>query len=89
MHLQSACGDLGDIEHLIDEMPQVCRGCGNPVHWRHLSRREISIETVAQEFDETDDGVERRSQLMRDVGQEFTLRLIGSLHVTVQPLEFD
>ena len=89
VHLQSARGDLRDVEHLIDEMPQMRCRRGDAIHRRHLARRQIAVEAVAQQLDETDDGVERRSQLVRDVGQELALRLIRALHVAVQSLEFN
>src|SRR5436189_1661647 len=70
-------------------MPQMRCRSGNPIHWWYLARCEIPVKTVAQQFDETNDGIQRRPQLVRDVGQEFTLRLIRALHVTVESLEFN
>ena len=89
VHLQSARGDLGDIEHLIDEMAQMRRRRGDTIHGWYLARCEVAVKTVAQQFDETDDGVERRAQLVRDVREEFALRLVGALHVAVESLEFN
>ena len=87
VHLETAGGDLRDVEHLVHEMAQVRRRGSDAIDRRNLPRREVAIEAVAQQLDEADDGVERRPQLVRDVGEELALRLVGALHVAVQALE--
>ncbi len=87
MHLESAGGDLGDVEHLIDEMSQMRRRRGDAVHRRHLTRRQIAVHAVLQQLDEADDGVERRAQLVRDVREKLALRRVGARNFAVQSLE--
>ena len=87
MHLESAGGDLRDVEHLIDEMSQMRRRRGDAVDRRHLSRREIAVDAVLEQLDESDDRVERRAQLVRDVGEKLALRRVRARHFAVQPLE--
>ena len=74
MNLETAGGDLRDVEHLIDEMAQMRRRRRDPVDRRHLPRRQIAIHAVLQQLDEADDRVERRAQLVRDVREELALR---------------
>ena len=87
MHLEPTRGDLRDVQHLIDEMSQMRRRRGDAVDGRHLSRREIAVHTVLQQFDESDDRVERRAKLVRDVREELALRRVRARHLAVQSLE--
>jgi hypothetical protein len=64
MHFQTSRRDLGDIEHLVHEVAQMCRGGCDTVDGWYLSRCEITIETVAEELDEANDRIERSPQLM-------------------------
>src|SRR5206468_8194025 len=70
-------------------MPEVSRRRGDPVHRRHLSRREISVESVTKELDEADDGIQRGAQFVRYIGQEFAFRLVRTFHIAIEPLELD
>src|SRR5512143_3324593 len=87
MYLEAARRDLGDVEHLIDEMAKMRRRCRDAIDGWYLSRRKIAVHAVLEQLDETHDGVERRSQLVRDVGEEFALRRVRSSHLAVQSLQ--
>ena len=50
-----------------------CRRC------TRLVSVELAEQSLAQDFRETDDGVERRAQLMRHVGEKFRLVAVGHL----------
>ena len=87
VHLESPGGDLRDVEHLVHEMSQVCGRRRDAVDGRNLARRQIAVHTVLEQLDETNDRVERRSQLVRDIGEKLALRRVGARHFAVQSLE--
>src|SRR5207248_1901298 len=46
MYLETPSSDLRDVEHLVDEMPQMRRRRGDAIDRRHLPRREVAVNTV-------------------------------------------
>src|SRR3954467_5994336 len=89
MHLQPASGDLRDIQDLIDEVPKMRGRRGDAIDRRYLPGRQVAIKPVPQQLDESDDRIERSSELMRDVREKFALRLVRPLHIAVQSFELD
>jgi hypothetical protein len=65
----------------------MCRRRGDPIDWRHLPWRQVAVHTVLEQLDEPTMALSGRPQLMRDVGEELTLRGVGARHFAVQPLE--
>ena len=64
MNLEAAGGNLCDVEHLVDQAPEMIRRRGDPIHGRHLTRREVAIYAILEQLDESDDRVERSAQLV-------------------------
>src|SRR5206468_6194991 len=64
VHFEPASGDLGDVEYLVDEVPQMRRGGRDAFHRRRLTSGEVAVDAVAQQVHETDDRVQRGSQLV-------------------------
>src|SRR5215471_16966865 len=60
---------------------------GDSIDGRHLSRRQIAVDAILEQLDETDDGVEWSAQLVRDVGEELALRRVGARDLAVEALE--
>src|SRR5438094_7837782 len=78
VNFESSRRDLGDVEDLIDEMSQMSGRCRNALDGRCLTRRQVTVNAVSQEIDEADDRVERRAQLVRDVGEKLALHPVGA-----------
>ena len=87
VNLEAPRRDLGDVEHLIDEMPKVRRRGGDAIDGRHLARRQVAVDAVLEQLHEADDRVERRAQLVRDVGEEFAFRGVRARDLAVESLE--
>jgi hypothetical protein len=87
MNLETAGGDLGDVQNLIDEMSQMIRRGRDSIDRLHLPRRQLAVDTIFEQLDEAHDRVERRAKLMRDVGEELTLRLVRSRNLAIQPFQ--
>ncbi len=73
--------DLGEIEDVGDEVQQVGARAVDRARELHLLGREVALGVIAQLLTEDQDAVERRTQLVRHVGQElgFVLRGEGEL----------
>ena len=68
--------DLGDVEHVLDQLEHDLRCFVHRLHHFPL----LGVQgRVAQQVVHPDDGVERRTHLVADGGEEPALRLIGSL----------
>ncbi len=87
MNLEAPRRDLGDVEHLIDEMTKVGGRRGDAIDGRHLARSQVAVDAVLEELHEADDRVERSAQLVRDVGEEFAFRGVRARDFAVEPLE--
>ena len=67
--------DLGEIENVVDQPKQVLAVLLHSVqHLRRLGR-EFAVQTVLHELGITEDGIERRPELMAHVGEELRLVL--------------
>src|SRR5262249_44629205 len=64
-----------DFTHLRE---QLTSAADDAAHALHLTRREIAEDAVAENFRVCDDGGERRSQVVRDVGEKLRLQTIAS-----------
>ncbi len=63
--------DLGKIENVADEVEQVGSGAMNGARKLDLLRREAAVGVLGELLAQHENGVERRAQLVRHVGQEF------------------
>ena len=63
--------DLGEVENIGDEVEEVGAGAVNGAGEFNLTAGEIAVGVFCQLLTEHKDGVERRAQLVRHVGQEF------------------
>jgi hypothetical protein len=87
MHLETSSSHLGDVEYLVDEMPQMTRRCCDPFDRLSLARGELAVDAIAEHLYETDDRVERCSQLVRDIREELTLDAARVAYLAVELLE--
>src|SRR5690349_14053922 len=87
MYLEAPGRDLGDVEYLIDEMPEMCRRGGDSINRRSLAWRQIAVNAVLEELDESNDGIERRPELVRNVCEEFAFRGVRARDLAVQSFE--
>ncbi len=66
--------DLREIEHAVDQVEQVLPIAQHRLQQVSLLVRELAQPAGQEEIGESDDRVERRSELVRHVGQEFALQ---------------
>src|SRR5689334_13259650 len=78
MYLQTAGSHLRQIEHLIDEVTQMVCGRLDALDRFDLAWCELAIDAFAEEIHESDNRVERRSQLVRDVRQKLTFHAVDA-----------
>ena len=73
--------DLGEIEHGVDQLQQVLAGRVDlPEVVGELLGAEVG-GVLLEHLAVADDGVERRAQLVRHVGQELGLVAVGDLEL--------
>ncbi len=81
--LQAPRFDLAEIQDVIDDLQQVLGAVEDTAQNLLLLVRYRPDFAVKQELTEAGDSIERRSQLVRHVGQELALHAIGRLHAPV------
>jgi hypothetical protein len=95
--------DLRQVEDVADEVQQVGAGAVDGAGEFHLLGRQVALGVVAELLAEDQDGVERRPELVRHVGEELRLvlgrerqlrrllleRATGLLDLLVLPLHLD
>ena len=69
--------DLRQVENVADQVQQVGAGAVDGARELDLLRRQVAVRVVAELLAEDQDGVERRAQLVRHVGEELGLVLRG------------
>ena len=69
--------DLGQVEHVVDQLQQVVAGLVDDVRMLDLLLAEVAGDVVAQLLAEDQDAVERRAQLVRHVGEELRFVAVG------------
>ncbi len=79
LQLHAAGLDFGEIEYLIDQRQEMAAGGKDVVGVLGLFLVKLAEQSLAQDFGEADDGVERRAQLVRHVGEEFRFVPVGGL----------
>src|SRR5687767_299307 len=91
-HLELARLDAREIEDAVDQLEQVATRVVHRLHVRLLPLGEVAVEAVEQDLGEADDRVQRRSQLVRHVGEELRLQAarlheadVGRRQPLVQP----
>ena len=79
--------DLGQVEHVVDELQQVFAAAQDVAEKSFVLGRDGVDAAVDEQLRETDNGVERRAQLVRHVGQERALQPARGLHTLVLQLQ--
>ena len=79
MDVDLASLDLGQIENVVDEREQMLGGAQNSVKRLEVVFALQIDRIFAQHFGHADNCVERRTQLVRHIGQELRLQLAGNL----------
>ena len=69
--------DLGQVENVADQVQQVGAGAVDGAGELDLLRRQVAVRVLGELLAEDQDGVERRAQLVRHVGEELGLVLRG------------
>ena len=75
MQLNAPGLDLGEIEHLVDQVEQVLAGTLDAGRRLLEIVEAVILGVLAQHLDDADDGIKRRAQLVAHVGQELALCL--------------
>ena len=75
VHGDSAGFDLGQVEDIADQIKQVGAGAMDRAGKLDLLRAQIAFRVVGKLLTQDQDGIERRAQLVRHVGEEFGLVL--------------
>ena len=65
--------DALDVEHVVDERRQVLAVGVDALHGARLLLGQLAVEAAHQHQRVAEDGVERRAELVRDVGEELRL----------------
>src|SRR5207248_9855517 len=78
--------DLSQVEHRVDQREQVlAAGVDVPDELDVVGEQLLRL--LQQELGEADHGVERRAQLVRHVGEEFGLQIVGATDLDVLLLQ--
>ena len=81
--------NLGEVEHVVDELEQVPGAVDDTssqiLFLLRIQRTGLFID---QEFREADNAIERRAQLMRHVGEKLAFHLVGFLERLLEALAF-
>ncbi len=80
--------DLRQIEDVVDQREQVAPGLVDVLEIVGLLLVHLAEHALDQHLGETDDRVERRAQLVRHVGEELRLVLVGDLELGALLLDF-
>ncbi len=77
LELHVAGFDLGQIQHIVDQLQQLVPGPMDDVGMPDLFVVEVAGAVLSQLIAEDQDAVERRTQLVGHVGEEFRLVAVG------------
>ena len=77
--------DLRQVEDVVDQEQQVAAGLEDVLDVTELALVQLAEQLLLQELGEADDGVQRRPQLVRHVGEELRLVPADGLELLVQP----
>ena len=78
--------DLGHVEDVVDDFQQIVAAGENVVAvFLIFLRAELAEHAAFHDLGETDDGVERRAQLVTHIGQELGFGLVGLLGAGLFP----
>ena len=78
---------LGQIEDVVDQREQMLAAAEDVADEPALLIGQLADQAVAEHLGEADDGVERRPQLVRHVGEEFGLHAAGVFELDVLLLQ--
>ena len=87
LELHPAGLDLRQVEDVVDQREQVPAGRVDVLQVVVLLVVEVAEQALEQHLGEADDRVERRAQLVRHVGEEFGLVLVGDLELAALVLD--
>lgn len=79
--------DLRQIEQLVDHLKQLDAGCVYVVDVSSMPGRQYRVLVAEQQFGESDDGVERRTELVAHARQESALGTVGEGFRMMRPLQ--
>ena len=81
-------GDALQVEQLVDQLEQMPAVAGDSLQEVPLLVRQRGPQLLSQqEISESDDAVERRAQLVRDIGQEQVFGFHHAVELGIQLLE--
>ncbi len=72
---------LGQIEQIVDHLLQIARRAFDKAHLLHLLGCQIAVQPIHQQPCQRDDRVQRRTEFVRDVGEEFGFQLRGPAQI--------
>src|SRR3546814_12183191 len=80
--IQLAGLDLGEVQDVIDDLQQMPAALVNIAGIAVVAvAAELAVQLVQHDLGKTDDGVERRAQLVPHVGEELGLGAVGGLRL--------
>ena len=78
--------DLGQIENVVDQLQQTLTAVVNDLRRFDLFRVQVIVQVIGQCLGQDQHRVQWRAQLMRHIGQEFTLVAAGLLQLNCTSL---
>ncbi len=87
VELHAAGLDLRQVEDVVDELKQVPAGRVDVLEVVVLLFVQLAEQPLEQHLGKADDRVERRAQLVRHVGEELGLVLVGDLELPALVLD--
>jgi hypothetical protein len=79
--------DLREIEDVVDEGEEMVSRLEDVLEILGLLLVDVAEHLLGQDLREPDDGVERRAQLVRHVGEKLRLVAVGRLELRVEPAQ--
>lgn len=79
LHLQLACFHLGQVQYVVDDREKMMPACFNGCEMLKLDCRQLAVDPFIEVFTKCRHDVQRRPQLVRDIGEKHALGLVGCL----------
>src|SRR5215831_2668268 len=86
--LHAAGFDLGEVEKLVDQVEQVFRADENLLEILLLKISNLPAGSPQNDTGKADDRIQRRAQLMTDIGEKLRFVTVGGLELFVLVLDF-
>src|SRR5690606_25472626 len=85
--VELAASDLREVEHLVDQSEEVLGGFPDANEHPLLLRVQRALDLEVEQVGVSDNGVDRRTQLVAHHGEELVLRLRRFTELAVDALE--